>query len=193
MSLQSVESFEENFGVNKESCSIDDWKDVFANTNSMQFFLHFFRKCSEHFLAHIDRTNSSIVHGLIKSQMSTNAKLRSLRILLVRDVNCNKPDDNGKCVLDYLIEDNDYECIEVLLQYGHNLEVSDECLSRAFQLRNKQEEVFMLLFAHAVKHNIAPHLTGVSDGDTFLHDIVLQEKEKEPFKKWMGFFYLFQK
>ena len=193
MSIQSVESFEENFGVNKESCSIDDWKDVFANTSSMQFFLHLFRKCSEHFLAYIDRTNSSIVHGLIKSQMSTNAKLRSLKILLIRDVNCNKPDDNGKSVLDYLIEDNDYECIEVLLQYGRNLEVSDECLSGTFQLRNKQEEVFRLLFAHAVKHNIAPHLTGVSNGDTFLHDIVLQEKEKEPFKKWMGYFLSFSK
>ena len=193
MSIQSVESFEENFGVDKESCSIDDWKDVFANTNSIQFFLHLFRKCSEHFLAYLDRTNSSIVHGLIKSQMSTNAKIRSLKILLIRDVNCNKPDDNGKSVLDYLIEDNDYECIKVLLQYGRNLEVSDECLSGTFQLRNKQEEVFRLLFAHAVKHNIASHLTGVSDGDTFLHDIVLQEKEKKPFKKWMEFFLSFLK
>ena len=190
MSIQSVKTFEKKF-CNEETLSNHDWKDVFFNTNST-FLLYFFRECSEHSLAHLDSTRSSVVHGLIKLQLSTADKKKNLKVLLTRDVDCNKPDGSGKVVLDYLIESNDFECIEVLLRYGHNIEVSDKCLTQAFQLRNKQEEVFKLLFAYAVRHKKAPYLTSVSDGDTFLHDVILHEKEKLPFKKWVGYFLSFQ-
>ena len=190
MSIQSIETFEKAF-CSEETFS-HDWKDVFFNTSS-KFLLYFFRKCSQHFLAYLDGTHSSVVHGLIQSQLSTADKKKNLKTLLIRDVDCNKPDDSGKSVLDYLIENNDCECIEVLLNYGQNLEVSHKCVLKAFQLRNEQEEVFKLLFAYAIKHKIAPYLTGVSDGDTFLHDVILYEKEELPFKKWIGYFCHFQK
>ena len=191
MSSEVVENFEEIIFCNiAKGRLIHNLINVFLNTGS-NFYLYFFRKCSKQFLDYQDDTRSSIIHGLIKSQMSSLAKLKSLKILLIRDVNCNKPDGKEKFALDYLVEDNDCDCIAVLLQHSQNLKISDKCLSKAFQLRNKQEKAFKLLFTYAVKHNIAPYLTGISDGDTFLHDIMVQEKEKIPFKKWMGYFLSF--
>ena len=191
MSNKAVEELEKFLHDNAEDYLIHDRIDRYILNTSSKFFLYFFRKCSEQFLACQDNAHSSIIHGLVKSQMSSSNKMKSLKMLLIRNVNCNKPDGTGKFVLDYLIEDNDYECIEVLLQYGQDLKVSEKCLSKVFQLRNKHEEAFRLLFAYAIKHKVAPHLIGLSDGDTFLHEIMLYEKEKALFKKWMGYFLSF--
>ena len=192
MCNKAVEKLEKFLCDNAKDYLIHDWIDRYILNTNLKLFLYFFRKCSEQFLAYQDNSaQSSIIHGLVKSQMSSSDKMKSLKMLLIRDVNCNKPDGTGKFVLDYLIEDNDYECIEVLLQYGQDLKVSEKCLSKVFQLRNKQEEAFRLLFVYAIKHKVAPHLTGLSDGDTFLHEIMLREKEKAPFKKWMGYFLSF--
>lgn len=191
MSNKTVEELETHL-LFANDLSIHDWIDNhILHTKSKFLPLCFFRKCSKQILAYQDDTYSSIMHGLVKSKMSSLDKMKSLKVLLTRDVNCNKPDGNGKVVLDYLIKDNEYNCIEVLLQYGRDVKVSENCLSKAFQLRNEQEEVFRLIFAYAIKHKVAPHLTGVSDGDTFLHKIILCEKEKASFKKWMGYFLTF--
>ena len=192
MSSEFVKKIEENFYNNEtKSCSINDWRNVFSKATSSQLFLFFFRKCSEKFLACQDEMCCYIVHGLVKSQLSVTYKAKILRMVLIRGVDTNQLDGTGKTVLDYLIDDNDDECTEVLLEHGQNLQVSDKCLTRAFQLRNQQQKLFKLLFAYAIKHNIAPHLTGVSDGDTFLHEMVLQEKEKISFKEWLGYFLSF--
>ena len=192
MSNKAIEELEKVLRDNAKDFLIHDWIDEYIlNTNSKFLSLFFFRKCSEQFLAYQDYTHSSIIHGLVKSQMPSSDKMKNLKMLLLRDVNCNIPDGTGKFILDYLIKDNDYKCVEVLLQYGRDLQVSEKCLSKVFQLRNKQEEVFRLIFAYAIKHGVAPHLTGVSDGDTFLHEIMLHEKEKAPFKKWMRYFLTF--
>lgn len=191
MSSEFVKKFEESLLCNiAKGCLIDELISAILTTGS-NFYLYFFRKCTKEFLDYQDDTNSSIVHGLVKSQASSLVKIKSLKLWLTRDVNFNKPDGNDKLPLDYLLEDNDCESIEVLLQHSHKVVITDKCLTKAFQLRNKQEKAFKLLFTYAVKHNIAPYLTGMSDGDTFLHEIMVQEKEKVPFKKWMGYFLSF--
>ena len=192
MSSEFVERTEETYYNNEtKSYSIDDWRSVFSIATSLQLFLFFFRKCSEKFLTCKDKMCCYIVHGLVKSQLSVTYKAKILKMVLIRGVGVNHPDGTGKTVLDYLIDDNDDECTEVLLEHNRDLEVSDKCLTRAFQLRNQKQKLFKLLFAYAIKHNIAPHLTGASDGDTFLHEIVLQEKEKAPFKEWLEYFLSF--
>lgn len=66
-------------------------------------------------------------------QLPTTIKIKILKKVLIRVVNANQLDDNEKAVLVYHTEFYESECIRVLLKYSHNLHVSDECLSRAFQ------------------------------------------------------------
>ena len=191
MSSKIVEELENIFCDNARYYLIHNWIDTFLLDRSPKFLLHLFRKCSKQFLAYQDDTYSSMIHGLVKSHMPSSNKMKSLKMLLSRGVNCNKLDGNKKSILDYLVEDNDLECIKILLEHGQNLIISGNCLSRSFQLRNTHEEIFRLLFAYAIKHKVAPNLTGILDGDTFLHEIMIHEKEMALFKKWMGFFLSF--
>ena len=190
MSNKAVEVLENILCDNAKEYLIPDWIDEVLD-KIPKVFSYFFRKCSEQVLVYQDVTCSSIIHGLVKSHISSSNKMKSLKILLVRGVNCNKLDGNKKSVLDYLAEDNDWECIKILLEHGQNLIISENCLSRVFQLRNTHEKVFRLLFAYAIEHKVAPNRTGISDGDTFLHEIMIHEKEMVLFKKWMGFFLSF--
>ena len=191
MSNKAVEELENILCHNAKDYLIHEWIDKCFLDKSPKFLSYFFRKCSEQFLAYQDGKCSSIIHGLVKSHMSSSNKIKSLKMLLIRGVNCNKLDGNKKSILDHLVEDNDWECIKILLDYGQNLMVSENCLCRVFKLRNKHEEIFRALFAYAIKHKVAPNRTGISDGDTFLHEIMVHEKEIAHFKKWMGFFLSF--
>ena len=191
MSAESAKKIESTFfDAKMQKYVVNDWGDLFFKSTSSQKLLYFFLKCSEQFLASQDDTHSCVVHGLVKSQLSTTAKAKCLKILLIRGVKTNHFDDNGKTVLEYLIEINDSECIEVLLKHGNHqdVQVSEKCLLTSFHSRNQQRKGFKLLFTYAVKHNIAPQLTGMSDGDTFLHKIILHEKNLVPFKEWLGYF-----
>ena len=172
LSLESARKIENAFfDAERQKHVINDWGDLFFKTTSSQKLLHFFRKCSEQFLACQDDTSSCIMHGLVKSQqLSITTKAKCLKILLDRGVSTDHLDDSKKGILDYLIEINDSgDCIEILLKHGENIQVSEKSLLLAFNLRNQQKKGFKFLLAYAVKQNIAPHLTGISDGDTFLH------------------------
>ena len=191
MSNKAVEELENILCHNAKDYLIHERIDKCFLDKSPKFLSYFFRKCSEQFLAYQDGKCSSIIHGLVKSHMSSSNKIKSLKMLLIRGVNCNKLDGNKKSILDHLVEDNDWECIKILLDYGQNLMVSENCLCMLFKLRNKHEEIFRALFAYAIKRKVAPNLTGISDGNTFLHEIMVHEKEIAHFKKWMGFFLSF--
>ena len=191
MSNKAVEELENILCHNAKDYLIHEWIDKCFLDKSPKFLSYFFRKCSEQFLAYQDGKCSSIIHGLVKSHMSSSNKMKSLKMLLIRGVNCNKLDGNKKSIFDLLVEDNDWECIKILLDYGQNLMVLENCLCMVFKLRNEHEEIFKALFAYAIKHKVAPNLTGISDGDTFLHEIMVHEKEIAHFKKWMGFFLSF--
>ena len=162
MSNEFVKKIERRFYNNaRKSFVIPDWKGVFFKrvfkNPSSQLFLYFFRKCSEQFLTCQDQTGSYILHGLAKSQLSTTAKIKVLKIVIDRGINVNQLDGTKRTVLDYLIENNDIECIEVLLKYSHCLQIPDIYL---LLLRNTQKEVVCeILFKYADKHEIAPHLS----------------------------------
>ena len=191
MSNKAVEELENILCNNAKDYLIHEWINKCFLDKSPKFLSYFFRKCSEQFLAYQDGKCSSLIHGLVKSHMSSSNKMKSLKMLLIRGVNCNKLDGNKKSILDLLVENNDWECIKILLDYGQNLMVSENCLNTVFKLRNEHKEIFRALFAYAIKHKVAPNLTGISDGNTFLHEIMVHEKEIAHFKKWMGFFLSF--
>ena len=161
MSSELVKKIERMFYNNaRKSFVIPDWKGVFFKrvfkNPSSQLFLYFFRKCSEQFLTCQDQTGSCILHGLVKSQLPTTAKIKVFKIVIDRGINVNQLDGTKRTVLDYLIENNDIECIEVLLKHSHCLQISDKYL---LLLQNTQKEVCEMLFKYADKHKIAPHLT----------------------------------
>ena len=164
MSRKFVKRIERRFYNNARKCYvIPDWKSVFLisafKRSSSQLFLFFFKNCSEQFLTCQDQTGSYIIHGLVKSQLSTSAKRKILETVIDRGINCvNLLDGIKRSALDYLIDNNDIKCIEVLLKHGHYLQVSDKCLSRTLQLRNTQK-ICEVAFTYADKHYIASHLT----------------------------------
>jgi len=168
---------------------MEDWKAFLSRTEFKQnqfLVVFFFRKCKEELLYCQDSSGSMVLQALVQSQLFSTFKQKCLKILASRlDLNCK--DSTGRTVLDYLVEFDDCNCITALMHTNHDVHISDGCLKKAFHCRNQHEEMFKLLASYAIKHNIAPHLTGIKDGDTFLHKIMLHEKDKQPFKKWLLF------
>ena len=185
MGQSAVKQIEKDFYSNrKEGNTMDIFQHYLSLHQDPKHLMFFFRKCEKNFLSIIEPW---ILHCLMKSELPSMPKQKLLKIILCRGVSSNHLDSTGKSFLDNLIESNDCECIKILLENDLKLNITSDHLERVFKNRNQHEEVFELLIEHAIKHNIAPHLTGVGDGNTFLHKIILHETNLQKFKKWLKF------